>query len=86
MNKTENSTWIIPEVTVECYKLKPIAVYCVILFIIGLLSNSTLIYVLLRHRSLLNPVNLLLLALGILSLIGVLIELPLVTISAILCK
>jgi hypothetical protein len=78
--------WIVPKVAVDCEQLKPIAIYCVVLFIVSLISNPTLIWILLRNRELMNPVNVLILALASLSIIGTLIELPLVSVSAILCK
>ena len=75
-----------PNVVVECYKLKSIGVYSSVLFIIGLISNPTLIGIILRNRDLWNEINILLAVLALLNLIGVLIELPLVTISAFMCR
>lgn len=82
-----SNEWIIPQVPIECNKLIPIYIYCIILFITAFLSNSLLIILFVKYRSdLMNPTNLLVLALSILNLLGTIFELPIVTISAILCK
>ena len=78
--------WIPPKVLVECYKLVPIGIYCVLLYIVGIISNPTLICIILRNKELMNPVNLLILALASLNLVGILIELPLVATSSFVCK
>ena len=81
-----NGTWTNPNVSVECYKLVPIATYCIILFIVALTTNLTLIWVLLKNKVLLHNANILILALSVLNTIGTVLELPLVSISAIRCK
>ena len=86
MNFTVQSDWPVPKVPVECYKLIPLAVYTIFLFIVSMISNPTLIWILLRNHDLMNPVNVLILAIALLSIIGTLIELPLVTVSSMLCE
>ena len=81
-----NGTWTNPNSSVECYKLVPIATYCVILFIVALSANLTLIWILLKNKELLHNANILILALSVLNTIGTVLELPLVSVSAILCK
>jgi hypothetical protein len=75
-----------PKPLVECYKLQVIGGYCTILFIVGIIANPTIIWIILRNKELVNPVNILIVALSILNTIGVLVELPLVTISAFMCR
>ena len=81
-----NGTWTNPNVSVECYKLVPIATYCIILFIVALTTNLALIWILLKNKELLHNANILILALSVLNIIGSLLELPFVLVSAILCK
>ena len=83
---TTTVEWKIPEVLVECYKLKIIAGYTVILFIVSMIANPTLIWIVLRNNELMNPANALVLPLSLLSIIGTIIELPLTATSASLCK
>jgi hypothetical protein len=78
--------WIPPEVPVECYKLIPISVYCVLLFILSTISNATLMLIFLKNKDLMNPVNLFVFVLAALNFIGTIIEIPLVTFSAITCR
>ena len=75
-----------PKALVECYKLQIIGGYCIFLFIAGIIANPTIIWIILKNKKLINPVNILVVALAILNTIGVLIELPLVTISAFMCR
>ena len=56
-----------------------IGIYCVLLIIVSTISNSVLIFILVKNRKkLLHHLNILILVLAILSLIGTLLELPLV--------
>ena len=72
---------------VACSTLHNIGIYVVILFIISLISNITVIYILIRHRkSLLTAVNIQILCVSILNLIGTLVELPMVGIAAFVCR
>lgn len=75
-----------PQVLVECSSLRYIGLYCTILFILGVIANPLLIWIILRNNDLINSTNLLIVTLAILNTIGILIELPLVSASAFLCK
>ena len=91
IKKTTNSLnyndWISPVIPVDCSTLQLVGVYCIILFLISIISNSLLILILIRNRKkLLTSVNIFIFALAILSLIPTLIELPLLTITAFKCK
>lgn len=72
--------------TVECYQLKIIGYYCVILFVTSFVSNTTFIITFLKNKSLLRPINIMILLLTISNLIGTLFQLPLVFVSAFSCK
>lgn len=74
------------ESPVECFKLKIIAVYCLIIFLLSLITNSILIWILVFYKELRNSMNTFMLALSICNLIGSLIELPMVIISNFNCK
>ena len=72
---------------VECSILTNVGIYCVVLFIISITLNLVLIWILIKHRQqLLDSINALILSLSILSLLGTLIELPMVAIAAFSCK
>ena len=86
MNSNASNNWIIPKVPVECNKLIPIYIYCIILFVTALASNLLLIKILMKNKDLMNPINFLALSLAIMNLLGALFEMPFVTVSAILCK
>ena len=49
--------WIAYDVPVACYKLKIIAGYSVILFLVSMIANPTLIWIILRNKDLMNPGN-----------------------------
>ena len=85
-NITKVQDWDNIFIPVACNKLIPFAVYSVILFIIGLISNPILIWTILKYKELKTPINILILTLSILNTIGIVIELPLVGLSAALCK
>ena len=87
MNKSNSSDLYGPDPLLTCSELKNIGIYVVILFIISVISNITLIYILIKNKKhLLNEVNIQIFALSILSLIGTLIELPMVGIAAFACR
>lgn len=86
ISNSSHDNWVVPIVPVECYKLVPIGIYCIMLFCVGIVANPTLICIILRNQELMNPVNLLIIALASLNLIGILIELPLVATSSFVCK
>ncbi|RNA19352.1 melanopsin [Brachionus plicatilis] len=71
---------------VECYKLRIIAVYCLIIFFLSLTANSVLLWILIYFKELRNSMNAFMLALSVCNLIGSLIELPMVVISNFNCK
>ena len=86
-NSTEKiNEWVAYDVPVACYKLKIVALYSTILFVVSMIANPSLIWIILRNKDLMNPANACVLPLAVLSIIGTLIELPLVTTSASLCK
>ena len=69
MNRTLTNfkEWIIPEVPIECNRLIPIYIYCILLFITALIANPLLIWALLKYKDLMNPTNLLVLTLAVLK-------------------
>ena len=71
---------------VECSLLKQFGVYCCTLFALSLFSNLIVICVFIKNKKIMNHVNLLTLYLTILNLIGTLIELPIVAVSAFPCQ
>lgn len=71
---------------IECYKLKIIALYCLILLILSLIFNSLLILVFMRYRKLLTTLNMFILTLTILNLIASIIEFSFVIPSNYSCK
>jgi hypothetical protein len=77
----ENST----NSTVNCITLIKIGYYCIVLFVLSILSNTVVIVIFIRNKKFMNHVNLLIIFLSILNLIGTIIELPMVTISAFNC-
>jgi hypothetical protein len=85
-NFTNSNEWVIPEVPVDCKKLVPIYIYCILLFLTAIIANPLLIWALLKYKDLMNPTNLLILTLAVLNTAGTILELPLVTLSAIFCK
>ena len=74
------------EIRVDCRVLKIFGVYCSLLFIVSNASNITVLYILLRNRTLLRHIYILIFALAVLSLIGTLVELPLIIITAFSCR
>ena len=72
---------------VECSILTNIGIYCVILFILSMILNITLIWILIKNRKkLLDSTNALILSLSILSLLGTLVELPMVSVTSFACR
>ena len=70
-----------PNIITEQNGLFYIAIYTIILFVVSIASNSSLIWILVKNKKLLQRANILILALTILNLLGTLIELPIVTIT-----
>ena len=90
MNKSKSSNFFddfAPDPLLKCSELFNIGIYVVILFLISLISNITVIFILLKHKKqLLNRINIQIFALSILNLIGTVIELPMVGIAAFACR
>ena len=70
----------------ECYKLKGIAIYLIILFISSMSINGLLAVVFIWFKSLRNPLNAFIFTLNILNLVGTVTELPLVITSNFSCR
>ena len=84
-NKSENC--FLQESTVDCFLFNSVGIYCILLFIVSLLSNLKLIWILIKNKKeMLHQINILILVLALLSLIGTLLGLPLITITAFACK
>ena len=81
LNKTVIEDWIAPEALADSETLKYICVFCVFLLMVSITFNSTLIWILISNKELLQRVNIMVLALTILSLYGTLIELPMLITS-----
>ena len=71
---------------VECYKLKLMGFYCLVLFILCLFFNSVLLRVFYVNKSLRTSFNILFVALIVLNLAGTLFQLPFVIVSNLNCK
>jgi hypothetical protein len=83
-NITKNCSIIID--SVDCSILKYAGVYCILLIVISITTNTTLIWLLLKNRKdMLHNFNILILALAILSLFGTLFGLPTVMITTFSC-
>jgi hypothetical protein len=75
------------EPAVDCFLFTSAGIYCIFLFIISLLSNSKLIWIIYKYKKeLFHQINILILVLAILSLLGTLLGLPLIIIMAFSCK
>ena len=86
-NSLNNSDPYSRHALVECSILTNIGIYCLVLFIVSIILNGTLIWILIKHRKkLLDSINTLILSLSMLSMLGTLIELPMVAIAAFSCK
>ena len=81
-NLSHINEWTVPELFIDSYKLKIISVYCALLFIVSIISNPTLIWILLRNKELISPANALILPIAVLSIFGALFELPIVSLSS----
>ena len=73
--------WFAPDALAEPKTLHNIAIYTIILFIVSVISNSTVAWILMKNKRLLHRANILILALTIINLLGTLIQLPLLMIS-----
>ena len=82
-----NEDWLTLDPPVDCSILTSIGVFCIILFLVSVLSNSTLMWILIKNRDdLFNTVNILTVILSAINLIGTLIEIPMVGTAAFKCK
>ena len=71
----------------DCPLLNSVAIYCVLLFLVSLVSNFMIILILIKNKKeLLHQINILIFVLAFLNLIGTLIGLPVVMITAFKCK
>ena len=86
MNSSLDEFGYFKESPIECYNLKIIAGYLLLLFLLGVAFNSILIVVFIRNKSLITPINLFVVALVVLNLIGCLTEIPVVMISNFNCR
>ena len=84
-NSTDEN-WEPPQSPVDCSTLNYIGIYCIILFVISIISNTTILGLIIKFSKQLLVNNILMIWLIILNLIGTLIELPLVAFSAFSCK
>ncbi len=74
------------ESPIECYKLKLISGYLLLLFFLGVAFNTILIFVFMRNRSLITPLNLIIITMIVFNLIGGLFEFPVVILSNFNCR
>ncbi|RNA01884.1 melanopsin, partial [Brachionus plicatilis] len=74
------------EPPVECYKLRIIGVYCLILFIFGIVANSVLLWILIHFKELRNSMNAFILALTICNFLGSMVQMPMVIVSNFCCR
>ena len=82
LNVTEQKA----ELKLICKILKPTGVYCVLLFLTSVISNLTILWIQIKNKMLFQHVNLLIFAIAILSLIGTVVELPLIITTSFKCK
>ena len=71
---------------VDCSTLKIISFYLAFIFMIGVLSNTTLIWILCSCKRLRTRLNIFIITLCVINLIATLIEVPLVMISNYKCR
>ncbi len=71
---------------IECSKLHIIAYYLIIIFILGIISNSILLLILIRYKDMRVTLNIFVATITILNLFGTLTELPFVIHSHFKCR
>ncbi|CAF0955798.1 unnamed protein product [Brachionus calyciflorus] len=74
------------ESPVECYKLKIVGVYCIILFVFSTFFNGALLWAFIKNKSLRTSINIFIIALAVFNLFGTLVELPFIILSNLNCK
>ena len=71
---------------VSCKVLDIIAIYCILLMVVSIVSNSLLLFIFFRNKDLRSPINTMVMALTCLNLVGSCIELPIVITSHFMCR
>ena len=69
-----------------CFKFKFVGVYLILVFLIGLLSNATLLWIFYGKRELRNKLNSFVIALTVNNLLGCILELPFIIKSSLSCR
>jgi hypothetical protein len=72
--------------TTKCSYLKVAAIYVISLFTVSVVTNVTLLWVLLKRKEMRTPVNSFIIYFTFLSLYGTFSEFPLITISMLKCR
>jgi hypothetical protein len=70
----------------DCGTLRILGIYCLVLFLFSLASNSKLIYIYIKNKTLFSPINTTIFVLAIANLIGTLVTLPVVCVNAFMCR
>jgi hypothetical protein len=86
MNETSTFNEYSLESPTECYKLRILGLFCVLLFLASTLVNSMLLHVFIKNKNLRTSFNILIIALNILNLTGTILQLPFIIISNLSCK
>jgi len=71
---------------IECYKLKIISAYCVLVLILSLTFNSLLLKVFYQHKKLRTSINMIIIALTFINLFGSILEMMFVIPSNWYCR
>jgi hypothetical protein len=85
-NSTFNDDTFDQDPTVSCFVLSMIGIYVSVLFFLGIVFNVLNLWLFLKAKLLINPINLFMTSLIVLNLIGTFLELPLVIHSAFKCR
>lgn len=86
INNTKTIKMFEQPITIDCSHLRYIGVYLCSLFLLAFISNLIVIVAFYKNRDLFTPVNTLIFSLIILNLLGSIMEIPIVAISAFKCK
>jgi hypothetical protein len=71
---------------VECYKLRLIALYCIFIFVLSLLTNAILLRIFYLRKKTRSSLEISMIALTMFNFFGTLVELPFVITSNLYCK
>ncbi|CAF1045600.1 unnamed protein product [Brachionus calyciflorus] len=71
---------------IDCYKLKIVALICVVLMLLSVTFNSILLSILFTRKEFCSPLNIIMIILSLFSLIGSLTELPIVIATNYACR